>query len=147
MLATEIRAMHGSSALPASMDLLESSLAAGENAFIPSEETIASLTAEMENLMIDQQLQRHPILKGYWEAALQKRRDDLKAHGFSTLILPSPPKSLSPPRDTSGSIEATLSRIPNTRELPSPRPSPPRQLASQPSSSSPGYVRGRSMSC
>ncbi|KIJ51415.1 hypothetical protein M422DRAFT_244587 [Sphaerobolus stellatus SS14] len=144
MLAAEIRAMHGSSALPTSMDVFG---VTNEPAFVPSDETITTLSAEMENLIIDKQLQNHPVLKGYWEAALQKRREDIKEHDLSNAPLPSPPRSLSPSRDTSGTIEATLNRLPSTRELPSPRPSPPRQLAGQQSSSSPGYIRGRSMSC
>ena len=148
MLAAEIRAMHGSTALPASMGvLIEPSK---EPNFIPSESTIAALTSEMENLLIDKRLQSHPVLRGYWEAAIQRRREDLKGQDLSNLTLPSPPKSLSPPHETtndSESAENALDRLPSTRELPSPRPSPPRQLAAPMPSSSPGYVRGRSMSC
>jgi hypothetical protein len=148
--------MHGASALHSSLNAASSSLESfsSENRFVPSDATIAALTAEMENLIIDKQLQSHPILRGYWDAAIARRRQESDQHVQGTLPqrLPSPPQSLSPvdhPKEFASydgeqgqSMNEKLRSIPSTRELPSPRPSPPRDVVG-PSS---GYIRGRSLS-
>jgi hypothetical protein len=152
--------MHGASALPSSFDAASSSYDGSANSeppFVPSDSTVAALTAEMENLIIDKQLQSHPILRGYWDAAIARRHQEPDHHGQEgspRSRLPSPPKSLSPvepPKEFSSfdreqrepAMEEMRS-IPSARELPSPRPSPPREFTwSSPSS---GYIRGRSLS-
>ncbi|KAF8589470.1 hypothetical protein K439DRAFT_1612698 [Ramaria rubella] len=146
MLFAEIRSAHGSSALRS------------EPAFVYSDKTIAALTAEMEDLIIDKQLQSHPLLRGYWDAAIARRHQetDLRPEHSQTLTLPSPPQSLSPVEPSKESSPVGLERVAhnikpasNFIELPSPRPSPPRELgANQPAgvATSTKYVRGRSHS-
>lgn len=154
MLAAEIQAMHGSSALPSSVGKPIESSGANQHVttpFVPSDKTITALTAEMENLLIDRQLQLHPVLRGYWEAAIQRRWQHREQNSVSSM-LPSPPKSLSPSESLSlktkwESTKNTLEHLPNVKELPSPRPSPPRQLDVQDGSNSSGNARGRSLSC
>lgn len=179
MLSAEIRSMHGSSALPSahngpspSKRGSSSAHISSEALFVPSDDTIAALTTEMENLIIDKQLQSHPLLRGYWDAAVARRRQESDAYDHQdepepgtrpTLILPSPPQSLSPielPKEFSPSLleraqstRRTLERLPSTRELPSPLPSPPREVGMpQPLpqlvglNAGLGYVRGRSAS-
>jgi len=155
MLSAEIRSMHGASALPSSLNATSSShdsFATSESPFVPSNNTIAALTSEMENLIIDKQLQSHPILRGYWDAAIARQRHEHDER-LSNSRLPSPPKSLSPveppkefsfDREPSQFVTEKLRSIPYTRELPSPRPSPPRQVITEQSNS--GYIRGRSLS-
>lgn len=157
MLSAEIRSMHGASALPPSLNMASSSFdgfSTSEDHFVPSDTTIAALTAEMENLIIDKQLQSHPILRGYWDAAVARRHQESDSHtqGASQQSrLPSPPQSLSPvehPKEFSSyereggqSVNEKLRSKP-TKELPSPRPSPPRDTLG----TSSGYIRGRSLS-
>ena len=145
--------MHGASALPSSLHATLSSpdgFTTSETPFVASNSTIAALTSEMENLIIDKQLQSHPILREYWDAAIARHRQE-HGQGLSQSRLPSPPKSLSPVeppkefgREQGQSVIEKLRSIPSTRELPSPRPSPPREAVTGLSNS--GYIRGRSLS-
>ena len=79
MLSAELHSMHGPSALPSAYNA-NSPTKRGSSAhlplevpFIPSDSTIVALTAEMENLIIDKQLQPHPLLCGYWDAAVAQQ--------------------------------------------------------------------------
>ena len=71
--------MHGPSALPSAYNA-DLPTKRGSSAhlplevpFVPSDSMIAVLTAEMENLIIDKHLQSHPLLHGYWDAAVAQQ--------------------------------------------------------------------------
>lgn len=147
--------MHGASALPSSLNATSpahNGFATSKLPFVPSDSTIAALTAEMENLIIDSQLQSHPILRGYWDEAIARQGQEFGHHDQRVLShdrLPSPLHTLPPvehpkefPSCDREHLNEKLLSIPPTSELPSPRPSPPRESVG-PSS---GYIRGRSIS-
>jgi len=161
MLSAEIRAMHGAPALLSALDALPSAnldpgVPASESPFVPSDSTMASLTVGLENLIIDKQLQSHPVLRGYWEVAISRRAKMTSGElQGQNVRLPSPPKSLSPieapknflsllsPQRTS--IKEDVGHTPSASELPSPRPSPPREVVNP--TPAMGYIRARSLSC
>lgn len=86
LLSVELRSMHGSSAVsPCTTD----PFALPSTPFIPSEETIQALTAEMENLIIDKELQTNPALRNQWLAVMRRLQEEVRPTSSSPLSVTS----------------------------------------------------------